>query len=78
MMKTMIPPQVGMRLWTLQKEKKEKNKNKKKIKKERPKKREGPKKKKEKKQKNERKREKGQCYYPFTTLVLQSSTMFFI
>ena len=28
--------------------------------------------------KNERKREKGQCYYPFTTLVLQSSTMFFI
>ena len=38
--------------------------------KKRPKKREGP--------KNERKREKGQCYYPFTTLVLQSSTMFFI
>ena len=29
-------------------------------------------------QKNERKREKGQCYYPFTTLVLQSSTMIFI
>ena len=29
-------------------------------------------------EKNERKREKGQCYYPFTTLVLQSSTMFFI
>ena len=28
--------------------------------------------------KNERKREKGQCYYPFTTLVLQSSTMIFI
>ena len=27
---------------------------------------------------NERKREKRQCYYPFTTLVLQSSTMFFI
>ena len=27
------------------------------------------------KQKNERKREKGQCYYPFTTLVLQTSTM---
>ena len=24
------------------------------------------------------KREKGQCYYPFTTLVLQSSTMIFI
>ena len=34
--------------------------------------------KKEKAQKNERKREKGQCYYPFTTLVLQSSTMIFI
>jgi hypothetical protein len=29
-------------------------------------------------EKNERKREKGQCYYPFSTLVLQSSTMFFI
>ena len=30
------------------------------------------------KRKNERQREKGQCYYPFTTLVLQSSTMIFI
>src|SRR3954464_7084640 len=28
--------------------------------------------------KNERKREKGQWYYPFTTLVLQSSTMIFM
>ena len=28
--------------------------------------------------KNERKREEGQCYYPFTTLVLQSSTMIFM
>ena len=28
--------------------------------------------------KTERKREKGQCYYPFTTLVLQSSTMIFM
>ena len=28
--------------------------------------------------KYERKREKGQCYYPFTTLVLQSSTMIFM
>ena len=36
-----------------------------------------PKEKKEK-EKNERKREKGQCYYPFTTLVLQSSTMIFM
>ena len=34
--------------------------------------------KKKEKIKKERKREKGQCYYPFTTLVLQSSTMFFI
>ena len=34
--------------------------------------------KKKKAQKNERKREKGQCYYPFTTLVLQSSTMIFM
>ena len=34
--------------------------------------------KKEKGPKNERKREKGQCYYPFTTLVLQSSTMIFM
>ena len=41
------------------------------------------KKKKEKGQKKaqkniERKREKGQCYYPFSTLVLQSSTMIFM
>ena len=45
------------------------------------KKREGPKKREEKNKKgtkNERKREKGQCYYPFTTLVLQSSTMIFM
>ena len=60
MMKTMIPPQVGMRLRTLQKKKR-------------------PKKRRPKKTKNdERKREKGQCYYPFTTLVLQSSTMNFM
>ena len=61
-METMIPPQVGMRL--RMKEKKEEKKKK------------GHKK--EKAQKNERKREKGQCYYPFTTLVLQSSTMIFM
>ena len=30
------------------------------------------------KKKKKKKREKGQCYYPFTTLVFQSSTMFFI
>ena len=48
-------------------------------KRERPKKEKAQKKeKKKKKRKNERKREKGQCYYPFTTLVLQSSTMIFM
>ena len=46
------------------------------IKKERPNKKR--KAQKTKKQKNERKREKGQCYYPFTTFVLQSSTMIFM
>ena len=30
------------------------------------------------KKENERKREKGQCYYPFSTLVLQSSTVIFM
>ena len=63
MMGTMIPPQVGMRLQT-----KNKKREKKAIKKER----------RPKKIKNERKREKGQWYYPFTTLVLQSSTMIFM
>ena len=38
----------------------------------------GQKKEKRPKQKNERKRDKGQCYYAFTTLVLQSSTMIFM
>ena len=37
-----------------------------------------PKRKKEKKEKKKKAEEKGQCYYPFTTLVLQGSTMFFI
>ena len=64
-METMTPLQVGMRLWT-------KNKIKKGERKEAIKKRKGPNK------KNERKRDKGQCYYPFTTLVLQSSTMIFM
>ena len=59
----MIPPQVRMRLQT---------KNKKKERKEAIKKEKMP------KQKNKRKREKGQCYYPFTTLVLHSSTMIFM
>ena len=62
MMETMIPPQVGMRL-----QKKYKKRKKEAIEK------------REKAQiKNERKREKGQCYYPFSTLVLQSSTMIFM
>ena len=64
MMDTMIPPQVGM-LRT-------------KRKKEAIKKREKAQIKKMKNEKNERKREKGQCYYPFTTLVLQSSTIIFM
>ena len=61
-METMIPPQVRMRLRTKKRERKEA------IKREKA----------QKKEKDERKREKGQCYYPFTTLVLQSSTMIFI
>ena len=48
------------------------------IKKRRPKKRKAIKKEKRPKEKNERKREKGQCYYPFTILVLQSSTIIFM
>ena len=65
-METMIPPQVGMRLRMKKREKKRGHK-----------KRDGPNKK-NKKIKNERNREKGQCYYTFTTLVLQSSTIIFI
>ena len=38
----------------------------------------GHKKEKMPKQKNERKRERGQCYYPFSTLVLQNSTMIYM
>ena len=67
MMETMIPPQVGMRLRTFKK-KEAKEAQIIIIKKEA----------KEAHQKNERKREKGQCYYPFTTLVLQSRTMIFM
>ena len=62
MMEAMIPPQVGMRFRAGKKEKKRQKKER------RPK----------EKNENERKRKKGQCYYPFATLVLQSSTMFFI
>ena len=61
-METMIPPQVGVRLQTKNKKRGQRI----------------PPKKEEKKEKNERKREKGQCCYPFTTLVLKSSTMIFM
>ena len=78
MMETMIPPQVGMRLRTLKRKKKKKKKRKKRkkkgqikkwpIKKGRPKK--GP--------KIKIYIKRGQRYYLFTTLVLQSSTTIFI
>ena len=56
MMKTMIPPQVGMRLWTLQKEKKW---EKKKIRKDKKKKRgKGQRKKEEKKRKEQKEKNK--------------------
>ena len=72
-METMIPPQVGMRLRTLKINKRgQRSPNKKRGQ------RSPPKKEKMRKKKNERKREKGQCYYPFTILVLQSSTMIFM
>ena len=68
MMETMIPPQVGMRLRTLKKLKEAKEAQ---IKKE-------AKQAHQKNKKNERKREKVQCYYLFSTLVLQSRTMIFM
>ena len=70
-MKTMIPPQVGMRLWTLQK--KEKGQKEKKKAKEKT----GKRKEKEK----EKMREKGRrdnATVTFSTLVLQNSTMIFM
>jgi hypothetical protein len=72
----MIPPQVGLRLRTLQKEKKSKaKKEKKKCQREK----KGRKTEKKKKRKeNDRKREKPQRYYLISTLVLQSSTMIFM
>ena len=74
-MKTMIPPQVGMRLQTLQKEKKRKKKEKgQKEKKE-------AKEKKKKKKKNNKMREKERrdnATISFSTLVLQNSTMIFV
>ena len=62
-MESMIPPQVGMRLRT--KKRSQRSPTKKRGQRSPPK-------------NDERKREKGQCYYPFTTLVLQSSTMIFM
>ena len=65
-METMIPPQVGMRLWTLQKKvaKKKKKKAKEKQKK--------------KKNKMREKERRDNATISFSTLVLQSSTMTFM
>ena len=71
MMKTMIPPQVGMRLRTLQRKKKEKGQ-----KKERPKRRKRRKEKKEKKTREKERRDNATI--SFSILVLQSSTMIFM
>ena len=75
MMKTMIPPQVGMRFRTLQKEKKEKKREMPNIKKRPNKKRE--KKKKEKNKMREKER-RDNATISFFTLVLQNSTMIFM
>ena len=76
MMETMIPSQVGMRLWTLQKEKKRGKKRKAKKEKKR-----RPKKKREKEKKKNKMREKERrdnATISFSTFVLQSSTMIFM
>ena len=93
MMKTMIPPQVGMRLQTLQKEKKKRKAKKKKArekkgkeKKRRPKRKKRPNKKRKKGRKKKKKekikmREKERrdnATISFSTLVLQSSTKIFM
>ena len=75
-MKAMIPPQVEMRLRTLQKEKKRKNEKGQKEKKEKAK-----EKKEREKEKNNKMREKERrdnATISFSTLVLQSSTMIFM
>ena len=69
MMKTMIPPQVGMRLRTLQKKEKKKRKAKKRPKK---------KKKKREKKKMREKERRDNATISFSTLVLQNSTMIFM
>ena len=74
MMKTMIPPQVGMRLQTLKEKKEKKEKGQKE-------KREAKEKKEEKKEKEKKMREKelrDNATISFSTLVLQSSTMIFM
>ena len=82
MMKTMIPPQVGMRLRTLQKEKKRKKEAKKRKRPKKEKKRERPKEKKkkakEKKKKMREKERRDNATISFSTLVLQNSTMIFM
>ena len=73
MLKAMIPPQVGMRLRTLQKEKEKERKKGKGQKR--------PKKKKEKNEKRKKMREKERrdnATISFSTLVLQNSTMIFM
>ena len=69
-MKTMIPPQVGMRLRTLQKEKKEKKEKGQKEKKK------GQRKK--RKNKMIKKERRDNATLSFSTLVLQNSTIFMI
>ena len=64
MMKTMIPPQVRMRLRTLKKKKRPKRKKKRKAK--------------EKKEKMREKERRDNATISFSTLVLQNSTMIFM
>ena len=78
-MKTMIPPQVGMRLRTLQKKEKKKRKKKAKKKKKGQRKEKSEKKKeKRKKNKMREKERRDNATISFSTLVLQNSTMIFM
>ena len=76
MMKTMIPPQVGVRLWTLQKEKNRKAK--KKRKREKAKEKKGKRRKRKEKNKMREKERRDNATISFSTLVLQNSTMIFM
>ena len=79
MMKTMIPPQVRMRLRTLQKEKKREKKRKaKKKKKAKEKKKQRKKREKKKNNKMREKERRDNATISFSTLVLQNSTMIFV